>query len=198
MRRTGGRASSFMGSSGAKPDGSASRQGLGRDVLTRIPSAYGPVVDRLCLRRNSLLRLCERAVRRRGDFRWFEHPQEHRHASPEEACRREEAGGDWDGKKPEPEIPSAVAAGSKNGRIRPLIRGFGNDSLDSRNPQVALSITPRFPPGFVAGGLKRGDSGVRQAPAPGAASLARRIDSLDQAVGPCHGVVGGWQDVDPV
>lgn len=129
---------------GAKPDGSASRQGLGRDVLTRVPSAYGPAVDRLCLRRNSLLRLCERAVRRRGDFRWFEHPQEHRHVSPEEACRREEAGEDWDGKKPEPEIPSAVAAGSGNGRIRPLIRGFGNDSLDSRNRRSLFQSLPGF------------------------------------------------------
>ena len=118
MRRTGGWASGSWGRSWAKPDGSASRQGLGRDVLTRVPSAYGPAVDRLCLRRNSLLRLCERAVRRRGDFRWFEHPQEHRHASPEEACRREEVGEDWDGKKPEPEIPSAVAAGSRNGANR--------------------------------------------------------------------------------
>ena len=79
-----------------------------------------------------------------GDFRWFEHPQEHRHASPEEACRREEAGGDWDGKKPEPEIPSAVAAGSKNGRIRPLIRGFGNDSLDSRNRRSLFQSLPGF------------------------------------------------------
>ena len=129
---------------GAKPDGSASRQGLGRDVLTRVPSAYGSAVDRLCLRRNSLLRLCERAVRCGGDFRWFEHPQEHRHVSPEEACRREEAGEDWDGKKPEPEIPSAVAAGSKNGRIRPLIRGFGNDSLDSRNRRSLFQSLPGF------------------------------------------------------
>ena len=99
------------------------RQGLGRDVLTRVPSAYGPAVDRLCLRRNSLLRLCERAVRRRGDFRWFEHPQEHRHVSPEEACRRE---GGWRGL-------GRKEAGTRNTVCRSCgQQEWANQALDSR------------------------------------------------------------------
>ena len=59
-------------------------------------------------------------------------------------------------------------------------------------------IIPGFPLGFVAVGLKRGDLSVWQAPASGAASLARRVDSLNQVVGPCHNDVGGWQNVGPV
>ena len=43
-------------------------------------------------------------------------------------------------------------------RINPLIAVFWNDSIDSQNPRIAPSVTPRFPLGFVARGLERGDS----------------------------------------
>lgn len=40
-------------------------------------------------------------------------------------------------------------------RIGPLIRDLGNDSIDSRNRRSLFQSLPGFPPGFVAGGLKR-------------------------------------------
>ena len=46
-------------------------------------------------------------------------------------------------------------------RIRPLIRDLGNDSIDSQNAGRSFNHS-LVPPGFVAGGVKRGDSKGRR------------------------------------